>query len=108
MVREVIEDGRGMKHFDVANTLIEMYGAEMALNAILEIVAPKNMPVLDTLSKEPPVVVKLRKRNEFPKNRKFGLTSKVSHQSHDRKRSGRGTFEKKSNYSKRSTSSIKK
>ena len=108
MVREVIEDGRGMKHFDVANTLIEMYGAEMALNAILEIVAPKNMPTLETLSKEPPVVVKLRKRNEFPKNKRFGLTNKITHQPRDKKRENRNNFEKKNSFSKRKVSSIKK
>ena len=71
MIKQVIEDGRGMKHYDVANRLIEMYGAEMALNAALEIIAPKNLPTLDTLSTEPPVIVKLRKRNEFPRGKKF-------------------------------------
>ena len=73
MIRQVIEDGRGMKHYDVASRLIELYGAEMALNAALEIISPKNMPVLDVLSKEPPVVVKLRKRNEFHRGKKFHI-----------------------------------
>ena len=72
MIREVIEDGRGMKHFDTANKLIEMYGAEMALNAALEIIAPKNMPQLMELSTEPPVIVKMKKRNDFGrKNDKY-------------------------------------
>ena len=80
MVREVIEDGRGMKHFDVASQLIELYGAEMALNAVLEIIAPKKQPELIQLSSEPPVIVKIKKHNEFsrrgdkfPSRKKEGL-----------------------------------
>ena len=100
MVREVIEDGRGMKHFDVASQLIELYGAEMALNAVLEIVAPKNVPVLDTLSKEPPVVVKIRKRNDFPRGRKFSLSSKDDHMKKDKRKSF-GSFSEKKQYPKK-------
>ena len=65
MIREVIEDGRGMKHFDVASKLIELYGAEMALNAALEIISPKKQPELMELSSEPPVIVKIKKHNDF-------------------------------------------
>jgi hypothetical protein len=67
MIREVIEDGRGMKHFDTASQLIELFGAEMALNAALELIAPKKQPELPQLSKEPPVVVKIKKKNDFPR-----------------------------------------
>lgn len=86
MVREVIEDGRGMKHFDVASQLIELYGAEMALNAVLEIIAPKNQPIHDVLSKEPPVIVKIRKRNELYRGKKvaFNKRDELSRFSKDR------------------------
>ena len=108
MIRIVIEAGRGMKHFDVANQLIEMYGAELALNAALEIIAPKNLPVLDVLSKEPPVVVKLRKRNEFPRGRKFKLNNKDEFNRFDRRSAVKVHSDRKINSSKRNKTTSKK
>ena len=105
MIKEVIEDGRGMKHYDVASRLIELYGAEMALNAALEIISPKNMPVLDVLSKEPPVVVKLRKRNEFHRGKKvtFNKREELSRLNKDR-HSKSVRSEKKPSYAKKNKS----
>ena len=105
MIRQVIEDGRGMKHYDVASRLIELYGAEMALNAALEIISPKNMPVLDVLSKEPPVVVKLRKRNEFHRGKKvsYNKREELSRLNKDR-HSKSVRSEKKPSYAKKNKS----
>ena len=105
MIRQVIEDGRGMKHYDVASRLIELYGAEMALNAALEIISPKNMPVLDVLSKEPPVVVKLRKRNEFHRGKKvtYNKREELSRLNKDR-HSKSVRSEKKPSYTKKNKS----
>ncbi len=75
-IRKVIEDGRGLKHYDTAVTLIEMFGAELALNAALEIITPKNQTVDDVLSKEPPVIVKLRKRNEYSRGKKYSVNKR--------------------------------
>lgn len=108
MIKEVIEEGRGMKHFDVASQLIEMYGAEMALNAALEVIAPKNLPTLDTLSKEPPVVVKIRKRNEFPLGKRLSHMGK-DERPHNEKRSGsKPRNDRKVSSQKRNKVSIKK
>ena len=85
MIKNIIEEGRGMKHYDTATQLIEMFGAELALNAALEIISPKHQPVLDTLSIEPPVIVKLRKRNEFSRGSKFS-----NHKHDDKNRFDKG------------------
>jgi hypothetical protein len=102
MIKEVIEDGRGMKHYDVASKLIELFGAEMALNAALEIISPKNLPVLDVLSKEPPVVVKIRKRNDFHRGKKvtFNKREELSRFNKDR-HSKSVRSEKKNSYAKK-------
>ena len=76
MIKNVIEEGRGMKHYDTATQLIEMFGAELALNAALEIISPKQQIVLDTLSTEPPVIVKMRKRNDFSRDRKHSFSKR--------------------------------
>jgi ATP-dependent RNA helicase DeaD len=102
-IKNVIEEGRGMKHYDTAVTLIEMFGAEMALNAALEIISPKNQPVLDVLSKEPPVIVKLRKRNEFVRGKKHPVNKREEQGRFDKnKRSFQrnGKTERKKSYSK--------
>ena len=83
-IKSVIEDGRGMKHYDTAVALIEMFGAELALNAALEIISPKNQPVLDVLSKEPPVIVKLRKRGEFNRGKKYPIGKREDHSRFDK------------------------
>ena len=108
MIREVIEDGRGIKHFDVASRLIELFGAEMALNAALEIISPKNLPVLDVLSKEPPVVVKIRKRNEFHRGKKvtYNKREELSRLNKDR-HSKSVRSEKKNSYSNKKKSFTK-
>ena len=102
-IKNIIEEGRGMKHYDTAVTLIEMFGAEMALNAALEIISPKNQPVLDVLSKEPPVIVKLRKRNEFVRGKKHPVNKREEQGRFDKnKRSFQrnGKTERKKSYSK--------
>jgi ATP-dependent RNA helicase DeaD len=102
-IKNVIEEGRGMKHYDTAVTLIEMFGAEMALNAALEIISPKNQPVLDVLSKEPPVIVKLRKRNEFVRGKKHPVNKREEQVRFDKnKRSFQrnSKVERKKSYSK--------
>ena len=71
MIQEVIEDGRGMKHYDTAALLIERFGAEMALNAALEIISPKKQVQLQELSKEPAVIIKTKKKEEFRRKDKF-------------------------------------
>lgn len=72
-IRKIIEEGRGMKHFEEANQLIEMFGAELALNATLELISPKKQIDLETLSKEPPVIVKIKAKD---KNKAFNKKSK--------------------------------
>jgi len=84
MIREVIEDGRGMKHFEVADKLIEMYGAEIALNAALEIISPKKIVELDKLSSEPPVIVKLKKRNDYSQKKDRYLSNGKRENNHRR------------------------
>ena len=108
MIKEVIEDGRGMKHFDVASQLIEMYGAEMALNAALEVIAPKNLPTLDTLSKEPPVVVKIRKRNEFPRGKRLSHMGKDERPRNEKRSGSKPRNDRKVSSQKRNKVSIKK
>lgn len=91
MIKNVIEEGRGMKHYDTASLLIETFGAELALNAALEIISPKNQISLDTLSSEPPVIIKTRRKHDFSKNSKFNVG----------KREERHRFDKgKKNFSK--------
>ena len=108
MIKEVIEDGRGMKHYDVASQLIELFGAEMALNAALEIISPKNLPVLDTLSKEPPVIVKIRKRNEFPSKRRFSLIGKDESRKFEKRRPSKGHSERNKSFKKSNKVTTKK
>ena len=95
MIKQTIEEGRGMKHYDTATQLIEMFGAELALNAALEIISPKNQPVLEVLSKEPPVVVKLRRHQEFPRGKKFPSPKREEHSRFGKSKTNNFRSEKK-------------
>ena len=107
MVKQVIEEGRGMKHYDTANQLIEMFGAEMALNATLEIISPKNQMVLDTLSSEPPVIVKLRRRTDFGKGSKYNVGKREDRNRLEKGRKSFSAHDRKNHNTKRKVTSKK-
>ena len=108
MIKNIIEEGRGMKHYDTAQLLIEMFGPELALNAALEIISPKNQIVLDTLSTEPPVIVKLRRRNDHKFSKKPLKNIKEEVSKKDRFRGGKQHSEKKNYTTNKSKSFSKK
>lgn len=105
MIKNIIEEGRGMKHFDTATQLIEMFGAELALNAALEIISPKNQISLDTLSAEPPVIVKVRRRNDYPKSNKYSVGKREERNRFDKSKKTFNKNDRKKQFSKHKVSS---
>lgn len=90
IIAKAVTEGSGTKQIENAKKLIELYGAEAALAAALDIIAPKINITDVNLTSEPPVRVRVPKSRNSYNDRKFPRKPYQGNYDKSRSNSNRG------------------
>ncbi len=103
VISKAIESGNAMRHYENAKKLIEMYGAEVALAAALDIIIPKVTPTNVELTSEPPVRVRAQKSygNKGNSNKRYSDNKRGNFKDSNRQGKSQNFGDKKKQYGKR-------